>query len=372
MIIGVVAAAAASPKALWYLTRGTGVVTLILLTLSVALGVANQRRTQSATVPRFVVDAVHRSAALLALAFLSVHVATAVLDSYAPIRLLDVFVPFTSAYRPVWLGLGALAADLLIAVAITSVLRRRLGYRAWRVAHWAAYACWPIAVVHGLGTGSDVKTTWMLTITACCVIVVVAAVVFRATDGWSAHRRPKHAGARGTAVALSVLIPLGILAWLPSGPLAAGWAKRAGTPSSLLRTPTLVTSTHPASGGGLLPPFTAQLAGVLRQGQLDGGLYQIHLVLSVEGQHLSTLGIRIIGEPAGNGGVDMTTSRVELGPSSDPAMYRGQVTSLDGSRIGALVSDSGGTQLTLDAQLQIDPQNGATRGTLAVGALGGG
>ena len=84
---------------MWYLTRGTGVVSLILLTLSVALGVANARRVQTPSVPRFVVDGVHRYASLLTVSFLLVHIATAMLDRFAPIRLLDAIVPFGSAYR---------------------------------------------------------------------------------------------------------------------------------------------------------------------------------------------------------------------------------------------------------------------------------
>ena len=99
-------------------------------------------------------EAVHRNASLLAMVFLCVHIATALLDGFAPIRLIDVIVPFGSAYRPLWLGFGAVAFDLLIAVTITSLLRRRLGYRAWRATHWAAYACWPVALLHGLGTGA--------------------------------------------------------------------------------------------------------------------------------------------------------------------------------------------------------------------------
>lgn len=158
-------AAVAGPTALWYLTRGTGAVTLMLLTPSVALGVADVRRAHTPTWPRFVVDAVHRNASPLALAFLLVHVVTSVLDTFAPIRLVDSIVPFTSAYRPLWLGLGELASDLLIAVALTSVFRRRLGYGTWRAAHWLAYAYWPVAMLHGLGTGSDTKTAWMLSLT---------------------------------------------------------------------------------------------------------------------------------------------------------------------------------------------------------------
>ena len=132
------ALATAGPSAFWYLTRGTGTISLILLTLGVALGVANVRRLHTVDVPRFVVDAVHRNASLLAVAFVIVHVATSLLDGYAPISLLDVIVPFNSAYRPLWLGFGAVAFDLLIAVAVTSMLRRRLGLRAWRATHWAA------------------------------------------------------------------------------------------------------------------------------------------------------------------------------------------------------------------------------------------
>ena len=120
-------ASSVGPSALWYLTRGTGAVALVLLTMSVVLGVANVRRVHTERVPRFVADAVHCSVSLLALAFLAVHILALVLDPVAPIRLIDAVVPFVSAYRPVWLGLGAIASDLLIAVAFTSVLRRAAG-----------------------------------------------------------------------------------------------------------------------------------------------------------------------------------------------------------------------------------------------------
>ena len=105
-------ASGAGPSALWYLTRGTGAVALVLLTVSVALGVANVRRVHTPDVPRFVFDAMHRSVSLLALAFLAVHIVTSVLDPFAPVRLIDAVIPFGSAYRPVWLGLGAIASDL--------------------------------------------------------------------------------------------------------------------------------------------------------------------------------------------------------------------------------------------------------------------
>lgn len=223
-----------SGSALWYVTRGTGVVTLVLLTISVALGVADVRRVHTARLPRFVIDAVHRNASLLALVFLAVHIATSVVDSFTPIRLIDAVIPFVSVYRPVWLGLGAVALDLLIAIVLTSVLRRQFGHRAWRATHWLAYACWPVALVHALGTGSDVNTSWMLILTAACVLVVLAAICVRA-----AGSRPDRAGARFGPVVASLAAVLALAVWLPTGPLQSGWAKRAGTPSSLLPASTL-------------------------------------------------------------------------------------------------------------------------------------
>ncbi|HEY2957154.1 MAG TPA: ferric reductase-like transmembrane domain-containing protein [Actinomycetota bacterium] len=170
-------AALGDTRALWFLTRGSGAVTLLLLTGTVVLGIANTARWASPAWPRFVTERLHRNLSLLALVFLALHVATAVVDGYAPIGWLDALLPFGSAYRPLWLGLGALAGDLLLAVLVTSLLRARIGHDAWRAVHWLAYACWPVAFAHGLGTGSDPGRAWML-----AVEVVAAAAVLAA--GW--------------------------------------------------------------------------------------------------------------------------------------------------------------------------------------------
>jgi sulfoxide reductase heme-binding subunit YedZ len=221
--------AAVGPSTYWYLTRSTGAVSLILLTLSVALGVAGVSRFSSPRWPRFVLDSLHRNVSLLALAFLIVHILTAVLDSFAPISLTDAIVPFGGGYRPFWLGLGAIAFDLLLAVALTSMVRRRLGYGAWRATHWLVYACWPIAVLHGLGTGSDVQSTWLLALNVVCLGIVALAVGVRAITGW-----PDHARVRGAALGATAVFSLFLVLWLPGGPLGHGWARRSGTPTSLL------------------------------------------------------------------------------------------------------------------------------------------
>ena len=179
--------------AFWYLTRGTGIVALILLTLSLTLGIANFLRMRAPGAPRFVTLGVHRTASLLAVAFVAVHVLTTVADGYVPIGVASAVIPFTSGYRPVWVGLGAIAFDLLLALVITSVLRRRVGYRVWRFVHWAAYACWPIAFVHALGTGSDVGAGWMTAVLASLAGLAGAAAAGR----WSARGAGNPARRRG-------------------------------------------------------------------------------------------------------------------------------------------------------------------------------
>lgn len=176
--------------ALWFAGRATGLVSLLLLTATVVLGATHAGRGTVGTWPRFTVQALHRNLSLLTVAFLAVHVGTAVVDPYAPIRWVDAVVPFGSAYEPVWLGLGAVALDLLIAVSVTSLARARIGPRVWRAVHLAAYALWPLSVVHGLGIGgADSRTPWILAIDAACVLAVAAAVTWRL----QAHDPDRHA-----------------------------------------------------------------------------------------------------------------------------------------------------------------------------------
>jgi len=226
--------------ALWYLTRAAGAVTLVLLTLTLVLGVLNVERVASARFPRFVIDGWHRTISLLACVLLALHVGTTLLDGYAPVRIVDAVVPFISAYRPLWLGLGALALDLLVAVAVTSLLRARVGIRAWRAVHWAAYACWPLAFVHGLGTGSDVRAGWVTWLALGCAVAVVVAIVARLAD------RDVTPGVRAGALTALVAAAIGLGTWLPAGPMAKGWAKKAGTPAALLggRHATTARRTH--------------------------------------------------------------------------------------------------------------------------------
>jgi methionine sulfoxide reductase heme-binding subunit len=359
-----------SPSAYWYLARGTGAVALVLLTASVVIGIVGTVRVATARWPRFAIDSVHRDVSLLVLVVLVIHIVTSVLDGFAPITLLDGVIPFVSGYRPLWLGLGTLAFDLLVAIAITSVVRRRLGYRAWRTVHWLAYASWPVAVVHGLGTGSDIKQWWMLVLTVICVVAVLGAVWTRIASVSSAH-----AGLRAPATALAVITPIGLLIFTIAGPLQTGWARRAGTPSSLLGTPSGSAATSAAAAAAasspgaaakpaaLSGPFVSTVAGNVHEQPASGGAV-VDLVLNVRGKARGVLRVRIAGTPIG-GGLSMTGSQVDLALAGVPTVLEGTIDSLRGSEFSARLTDSQGSTIEVHAALNIDIQNDNVTGTLS-------
>jgi DMSO/TMAO reductase YedYZ heme-binding membrane subunit len=353
------------PSALWYLTRATGAVALLLLTVSVALGVANIGRVQRPGWPRFVVEGLHRNVSLLALVLLLVHIATSLLDPFAGIKLIDAVIPFTGSYRPIWLGLGAFASDLFIAVALTSVVRRRLGHGAWRATHWLAYLCWPVAVVHTVGTGSDVKQIWLLALTAACLVTVVLAVWARIGFGG-----PDRRALRASALVASIALPLILVAWLPGGPLGKDWARRAGTPLRDLQrvsaSTTVANSGATSASSTQVTAFVARVNGTVEQRQAPSGLVRVDIVLAVANSGLGTLSVHIDGTPVAGGGVEMTASRVSLGSTSDRALFSGAVTALDGTRISARVTSADGHTLTLTAVLDISAASATATGTLRV------
>lgn len=170
---------AGADEALWYLMRGTGVVSLLLLTAVMALGIATRGRVHLGTLPRFATRLLHRNLSLMALAFVSVHVVSAVVDPYVSIGLVDAVLPFTAASEPLMAGLGALALDLLVAVIVTSVWRRHVGARTWRAIHLGAYAMWPLAFIHAAGIGSDASTPWARALGVLAAAVIGGSLTWR-------------------------------------------------------------------------------------------------------------------------------------------------------------------------------------------------
>ncbi len=209
-----------SKQSLWFASRGTGVVSILLLTASVVLGVITSVRFETRRIPRFVTLGLHRNISLLVIVFVTAHIATSIVDGFIHIGALDAFVPFRSPYRAVWLGLGTVAADLLIALTLTSVLRVRIGLSIWRAVHWLAYVSWPIALMHGLGAGSDTTAQWMRVLDGFAVLMVVAVVI------WRVQSIPSDlTSLRLGAAAMVIVVPATIAIWAANGPLQSTWAK---------------------------------------------------------------------------------------------------------------------------------------------------
>ena len=185
---------------LWYTTRATGLVTLILFTGVVVLGSLVANRVGGAAVGRFELSELHRSLSMVAVVFLVIHIITTVIDSFVSTGLISVVVPLSSAYKRVPVGLGAVAFDLIIAVWISSLLKTRLANETWRFIHWFSWLGWGVAIVHAFLTGTDARTGVGL------ALVIVSALAGVLAGLWRFFARPARAAGR---TALSPLAPAG-------------------------------------------------------------------------------------------------------------------------------------------------------------------
>lgn len=375
----VIATVGHGSTALWYLTRSTGLVALMVLSATVVVGIIASLGWTTERWPRFVSQAVHRNLSLFCLALITVHVATTVADGYVPIGIADAFIPFRSPYRPLWVGLGALAFDLLLAVAITSGLRRWIGFRAWRIVHWLAYLCWPMAVFHGLGAGSDTRLSVALVINVVCATAVIGALGWRLVVGRTLPEIWRIAGAMAAAV---IVVGLGVFAL--TGPLRPGWSLRAGTSGALLAKIGAIGTSGAATKGGAatggLPstagsspasipgrapqtPFSSPINGTFVT-SAPGTAGQVTVTISLQLQLDDVpLDVTLVGMPV-SGGVSMDSSEVTLGTD------RGEVTGLDGPLVSATVTGPTG-QVHLTLELNLDRRAGSVTGTVT-GTAGGG
>jgi sulfoxide reductase heme-binding subunit YedZ len=325
--------------------------------------------------PRFFSQALHRDLSLFCLVLIVLHVVTTVVDGFAPIGYLDSIVPFRSPYRPLWLGFGALSFDLFVVLCVTSALRWRMGYRSWKLIHWLAYACWPVAVLHGLGSGTDSRLGLVLVINALCVVAVVVAVGYRLAAGW-----PTNAGRRvlGGGAASAFCLALGLFVFL--GPFRPDWSRRAGTPTALLSGASSASPSGASQGAGPAPasansgnsgstsslpttPFRATLAGTFTTTPPDdAGQVTVDIRGRLSGGANLPIDIVLRGTQEGNG-VSLTSSQVTIGPAT------GEVVGLEGDTVVAVVN-AGSSSLRLTMQLSLDQSTGQFQG-VAQGAPGG-
>ena len=164
----------------WYAARAAGVVAYVLLTCVVSLGLTMSSKRTMQRWPRFALEDVHRFGGILVGVFVAIHVVTIAIDSYLRFSVAAIVVPFVTTYRPLWTALGIVAAELLLALAVTNRLRnRRLSYDTWRRLHYANFAVFVAATLHGLAAGTDRGTWWLLALQTVAIVVVAGLTASR-------------------------------------------------------------------------------------------------------------------------------------------------------------------------------------------------
>jgi DMSO/TMAO reductase YedYZ heme-binding membrane subunit len=200
----------------WYAARAGGVAAYVLLTLNVSIGLLMTGKKTMKHWPRFALEDVHRFTGILTGTFVVLHITTVAIDSYLPFSPLSLAVPFISTYRPIWIGLGIVAAELLLALAITNHYRNtKLSYRTWRRWHYVNFGVWTAATFHSIGSGTDRSTTWLLAIDAVAVGTVCALTT------WRIFRRSDRTAAvvRGVVPVLAAAAGIALVSALALGPL---------------------------------------------------------------------------------------------------------------------------------------------------------
>jgi sulfoxide reductase heme-binding subunit YedZ len=194
-----------SSTVLWYAARATGLMALVLLTATTVLGILTANRTTSPRWPGFALQDLHRRVSMITMAFLAFHILASVVDTYVHIGWSAIVVPFASSYKRLWVALGSIGVDLLLAVAVSSLLRHRIRARTWRAVHWLAYLSWPVALSHAFGIGTDMRQTWVIGLTVVCIAAVMGAGMWRISLAASRKRRalafvPVHGRPEGVPV----------------------------------------------------------------------------------------------------------------------------------------------------------------------------
>lgn len=371
----------------WDIARAGGLVAYILLTLSVAVGLALTLHWQTWRWPRLLNSELHNFLSLLSLIFIGVHVVAVWVDPFTQFGWQEVVLPFTSHYRPLWMALGIVALYLGLAIGLSTWLRSLIGYRWWRRLHVATLGVYALSTVHGLAMGSDTRAGWGALIYVGSVLLVGTPLALRllvpARGG-----RPRLAPVLGLAVA----VVLGTV-WAVAGPLRPGWNSIANNGNGTGARTALADGTggsgSPSTGGSssgntttpgqtgdpLASPFTAALSGTLQKGTADAaGNVNIQLNMTLSGDVAGNLQMQLHGQEAtGWEGDDdeiaITSTTITLS-TSGAARYTGSITRLradqDRWRVSALLTgaSTGSQALQLRLSFRVG-DGGQVSGTIS-------
>ncbi|HZC04891.1 MAG TPA: ferric reductase-like transmembrane domain-containing protein [Ktedonobacterales bacterium] len=360
----------------WDIARAGGFVAYGLLTLAVALGLALSMRWQAPRWPRLINSELHNFVTLLSLVFTIIHVLAVWLDPFTAFGWSEIFIPFASHYRAIWMAFGIVALYLGLALAASVWLRPFIGYEWWRRLHVLTLVVYALVTVHGLTTGSDTRTVWGAAIYGLSGLAIVAMVWIRllAPTGPLQRRHPIWVGI--TALALFV----GVIATM-LGPMRSGWnafangsggsGQRGAAPStvagqSIINPSSTGTPNTSVSDTGLVAPFLAQVTGSFSQAGPDAnGSTQLTLQSSLHDTQSGKSGaltIIITGVDQGDGSIAVTGSQVNLGPSTTNTTYRGQLSQLssddDHWRMEGTLNPTSGSGSSIDLLVTLRMQSG--------------
>jgi hypothetical protein len=317
----------------WVTTRAAGYTSFALLTASVALGLLLSSQWRSARWPRFATTELHRFVTLLTLVFIAIHVAVALLDRFIRFSLTEALVPFINHYRPLWTGLGIIAAYLATAVWLSTWLQRRIGYHWWRRLHYATFAVYVLAALHGIGSGSDSGSvwSWALYLASFALVGGLLALRLSARAQDEAQPGPAQVGPAPEAGATALAA-------------AAGAAPASVGPSPPLAGPTPPAGSSPPPAGpgwarhATLPGFSAQLEGMMLQGPDGNGGIVVRLDGALWGGFDGSLRLLVQGRvPPRARRLQVTANRLYL-HSRTGITYRGRIGVFDGMRLRGHVS----------------------------------
>ena len=353
----VLAAIGGNPKLLWYLTRATGIIAILLLAAVVILGMVTASKAAPKGFAKFLVPDLHRRLSISAAVFLGIHIITALLDSFVHIGLAASIIPFISSYRPIWVGFGAISFDLLLVVIGTSVVRHRFSQGPWKKIHYASWLVVSFALFHAMGTGSDARVGLVEGIYIVLVGVVALAAIFRtATDA----QLRKLAKVGGGAVILAV--PVLALGWSFKGPLRTGWATASSSFSLLPKVTTTAALKSSGSGSGsnsFVWPVNGSVQGTVSIVNSNSGTSTVTLAGTVTGTG-DVVTVRLVGSVQ-QGSLVLQGSSVAIGTSSAPNTYTGLVAQAGGS---TLVLSLHGAQGSFTGALSVNISGSSFSGQL--------
>jgi hypothetical protein len=358
----------------WDVARAGGFTAFGLLTLSVALGLALTLHLQSPRWPRIINSELHNHLTLLALIFTGVHILAVWIDPFTSFGWNEIFIPFASHYRPLWMALGIVAFYIGLAIGISTWLRPHIGYLWWRRLHVLTLLLYALVVVHGIATGSDTRTWWGAALYATSVLLVGILLYVRLMKPVTARSRAHPL--LGAAAVAAIAVGTG---WALLGPFQPGWNAIANNGKGSGSAPTSTVRAAPSQHAVFPASFTSNLQGQLtRTGPDANGTVIMQFDLRMSNGPSGYVQVILRGQSARDeegeregegGGITITASRVVLASSSGQPLYVGSLTTISGRRqwfMMALLtrtSTNSRSQLRVQMTIQINA-SGQASGTI--------